>query len=266
MDADAGAAIVSRLPFHPPLDFEALCAFFAVRSLPGLEEVRDGAFWRKLPEGWLEVRRDGRAHLEARMPAALAPRALQIAARVQRVFDLRADPRPILDHLSRDPALKPFLRPGLRIPGAWDPFEMAVRAILGQQISVQRARAMAIALIERFGAFPSPDQLARANLRGMPATRANAIAQLARSVARGDVRLDGSQDLDAASAALCALPGIGDWTAQVIALRALGEPDAFPSGDLGLCQALQLSPRALRGAAEAWRPFRAYAASAIWLS
>jgi AraC family transcriptional regulator, regulatory protein of adaptative response / DNA-3-methyladenine glycosylase II len=255
-----------RLPFHPPLEFEALCAFFAVRALPGLEEVRDGIWRRKQPEGWLEVLRDGRSHLEARMPPALAPEAPRIAARVQRVFDLRADPRPIVEHLSRDKLLKPFLRPGLRIPGAWDPFEMAVRAILGQQISVQRARAMAMALIERFGAFPSPDQLARANLRGMPATRANAITQLARSVKRGEVRLDGSQDLEAASAALCALPGIGDWTAQVIALRALGEPDAFPSGDLGLCQALQLSPRALRELAEAWRPFRAYAASAIWLS
>ncbi len=255
-----------RLPFHPPLDFEALCAFLGVRALPGLEEVRDGAWRRKLPEGWLEVRRDGPGHLEARMPAALGRKARQIVARVERVFDLRADPRPILAHLSRHEVLKPFLRPGLRIPGAWDPFEMAVRAILGQQISVQRARSMAIALVERFGAFPSPDQLARANLRGMPATRANAITQLARSVKRGEVRLDGSQELDAASAALGALPGIGDWTAQVIALRALGEPDAFPSADLGLCQALQLSPRALRELAEAWRPFRGYAASAIWLS
>jgi AraC family transcriptional regulator of adaptative response / DNA-3-methyladenine glycosylase II len=262
-EADAPHAL--RLAFHPPLDFEALCAFFAVRSLPGLEEVRDGSWRRKLPEGWLEVRSAGPSHLEARMPAALAPHALQIAARVERVFDLRADPRPIVRHLSRDRALKPLLRPGLRIPGAWDPFEMAVRAILGQQISVQRARAMAIALIDRFGAFPSPAQLARAELRGMPASRANAIAQLARSVASGEVRLDGSQDLDAAAAALCAWPGIGDWTAQLIALRALGEPDAFPAADLGLLQAMQLSPRALRERAESWRPWRGYAAAAIWL-
>ena len=200
------------------------------------------------------------------MPAALAPRALEIAARLQRVFDLRADPGPILEHLGRDAALKPFLRPGLRIPGAWDPFEMAVRAILGQQISVQRARAMAIELIEQFGGFPTPARLAGAELRGMPAVRANAIVQLARSARDGHVRLDGSRDLDAVSAALCKVPGIGDWTAQLVALRALGEPDAFPASDLGLCRALGRTPSALLERAETWRPWRAYAAAAIWLS
>ena len=200
------------------------------------------------------------------MPAALAPRALQVASRLQRVFDLRADPGPIVEHLSGDAALRPFLRPGLRVPGSWDPFEMAVRAILGQQISVERARAMAVDLIARFGEFPTPVQLAEAELRGMPAARANAIAAVARSVRDGGVRLDGAQDLESVVAGLCELPGIGDWTAQLIALRALGEPDAFPAGDLGLCQALQLSPRALRDRAERWRPWRAYAAAAIWLS
>jgi len=245
------AALTLRLPFH--------------RALPGLEEAGGGAWRRKLPEGWLEVVRDGAA-LKARMPAALAPRALSIAARIQRVFDLRADPAPIAEHLARDPALKPFLRPGLRIPGAWDPFEMAVRAVLGQQISVQRARTMASALMARFGGFPTAAQLAETKLDGMPAVRAAAIAQLARSVVDGRVRLDGSQDLETVTSALCEIPGIGDWTAQVIALRALGEPDAFPSADLGLCQALELAPSALRERAERWRPWRAYAAAAIWLS
>jgi AraC family transcriptional regulator of adaptative response / DNA-3-methyladenine glycosylase II len=263
---ETGGAISLRLPFHPPLDFEALCGFLAVRALPGLEEVRDGAWRRRVSGGWLEVRRGGRRHLTARMAAGVAPGALQIAARLHRVFDLRADPRPIVAHLSRDLTLKKVLSPGVRIPGTWEPFEMAVRAILGQQISVGRARAMAIALIDRFGAFPSPAQLAKAELRGMPAVRARAIAELARAVLAGTVRLDGSQDLDAAVASLCALPGIGDWTAQVIALRALGEPDAFPAADLGLCQALALSPRALRERAEAWRPWRGYAAAAVWLS
>jgi len=182
------------------------------------------------------------------------------------VFDLRADPGPILAHLSRDRALKKFLRPGLRIPGAWDPFEMAVRAILGQQISVQRARAMALDLVQRFGGFPTPAQLSSTELRGMPGVRARAISGLARAVEEGRVRLDGAQDLDAAVAALRELPGIGDWTAQVVALRALGEPDAFPAADLGLLQAMDLSPRALRERAESWRPWRGYAAAAIWLS
>jgi AraC family transcriptional regulator of adaptative response / DNA-3-methyladenine glycosylase II len=264
--AEAGAALPLKLPFHPPLDFDALLAFFARRALPGLEEIRDGTWRRRLAEGWLEVRRAGPSHLEARMPAALAPRALQIASHVQRVFDLRADPRPILEHLSRDAALKPFLRPGLRVPGTWDPFEMAVRAILGQQISVERARTMAMDLIRRFGAFPTPAQLAEEEPRGMPSIRAKAIVELARSVREGSVRLDGTQDLDSLTAALCELPGIGDWTAQVIALRALAEPDAFPAADLGLCQALRMTPRELRQRADSWRPWRAYAASAIWLS
>src|SRR5438105_7444859 len=142
--APADAPLSLRLPFHAPLDFEALLAFYAPRALPGLESIEDGVWRRTLPEGLLEVRRSGPQHLEVRMPAALAPKVLQIAARVRRVFDLRTDPRPILAHLRRDPALRPFLRDGLRIPGAWDPFEMAVRAILGQQISVRRARALAI--------------------------------------------------------------------------------------------------------------------------
>lgn len=264
--AAESATLSLRLAFHPPLDFERLLGFLGQRALPGLEEVIDGAWRRKLPEGFVEVRRAGDRHLEARMPAALAPRALQISARIQHVFDLRADPAPIVAHLSRDPALAPLLRPGLRIPGAWDPFEMAVRAILGQQISVARARAMAIDLVQRFGGFPSAQQLAEVELRGMPSMRASAISALARAVVDGRVRLDGTQDLDSVTAALCELPGIGDWTAQLIALRALGEPDAFPAADLGLCQAMDLSPRELRLRAEAWRPWRGYAAAAIWLS
>jgi AraC family transcriptional regulator of adaptative response / DNA-3-methyladenine glycosylase II len=264
--AEAGAELSLKLPFHPPLDFEALLAFFAQRALPGVEEVDGGAWRRRLPEGWLQVQRAGPAHLEARMPAALAPRALQIAARIQRVFDLRADPRAIVEHLSADAALKPFLRPGLRVPGAWDPFEMAVRAILGQQISVGHARAMAVDLVTRFGAFPTAAQLADAELRGMPGARASAITGFARAVLDGAVLLDGAHELDATVAALGELPGIGDWTAQLVALRGLGEPDAFPAADLGLCKALQLTPRALREHAERWRPWRGYAAAAIWLS
>src|SRR5439155_6075470 len=139
-------AVHLKLPFHPPLDFESLLAFLAPRALHGIEEVREGAWRRRLPEGVLEVRRAGPAHLEVLIPAALAPKALAIAAGVQRVFDLRADPEPIAACLQHDRLLRKFLRPGLRVPGAWDPFEMAVRAILGQQISVQRARALAMQL------------------------------------------------------------------------------------------------------------------------
>ena len=257
----AGATLPLRLPFHPPLDFEALLEFFARRALPGVESVEDGTWKRTLPEGIIEVRRAGPSHLEVRIPAALAPKALQLAARVRRVFDLATDPSGIVAHLQRDRGLRPFVRPGVRIPGAWDPFEMAVRAILGQQISVARARDLAIAL-----GPPTPEALATAEIRGMPAARAAAIGELARAVLDGRVRLDGSQSLEQCSEALCALPGVGDWTAQLIALRALGEPDAFPAADLGLCQALDLTAAQLRERAEAWRPWRGYAAAAIWLS
>jgi AraC family transcriptional regulator of adaptative response / DNA-3-methyladenine glycosylase II len=271
--ATGSAALSLRLPYHGLLDFEALLSFLSVRALPGIEEVRDGAWRRTLREGVLSVRRGGPGNLLVEMPAALAPRALPLIACVSRVFDLRADPRAIHAHLAQDAALRPFLRPGLRVPGAWEPFEMAVRAILGQQISVERARALADALVGDYGErvahgrlFPAPAALAKADLRGMPGVRARAISALARAVLEGRVRLDGAQPLEACTAALCEVPGIGDWTAQLIALRALGEPDAFPAADLGLCQALQLSPRELSARAEAWRPWRAYAAAAIWLA
>ncbi len=262
-----------RLPFHAPLDFEALLGFFSARALPGIEEVEGGSWRRTLREGVLSVRRGGEGNLNVEMPAAAAPQALQLLARVQRVFDLRADPRAIHEHLSRDAGLRPLLRQGLRVPGAWDGFEMAVRAILGQQITVQRARALADQLVDAHGErlphgrlFPTPAALAEVELRGMPGVRARAIAGLAKAVRDGHLRLDGALQLDATCAALCALPGIGDWTAQLIALRALGEPDAFPAADLGLCHALSLTPRDLLARAEAWRPWRAYAAAAIWLA
>ena len=255
------ASLSLRLPFHPPLDFAALLDFFMRRALPGIESVEDGVWKRVLPEGAVEVRQAGASHLEVRIPAALAPRALQLAARVRRLFDLRTDPAPIVAHLGRDAALRPFLRPGLRIPGAWDPFEMAVRAVAGQQISVARATEMAAAL----GPL-TPEALARGDIRGTTAARAEAIAALARAVLQGSVRLDGSQSLEQCAAALCAIRGVGDWTAQLIALRALGEPDAFPAADLVLCRALRLDANELRERSEAWRPWRGYAAAAIWLS
>jgi len=263
----AESGLTLRLPFKAPLDFDRLLRFFAPRTLDGIEEVRDGAWRRTLREGILEVR-CAKDALEVRLPPSLAPQALQIAARVTRVFDLRADPRAIERHLAKDELLRPFLRPGLRVPGAWNPFEMAVRAILGQQITVAAARKLANQLVSDYGEtlphgrlFPAPEKLAVAELRGMPASRAKSVSALAQAVASGRVRLDGTQ----APEALLELPGIGDWTAQLIALRALGEPDAFPAADLGLCKSVNLTPRELTARAEAWRPWRATAAAAMWL-
>jgi AraC family transcriptional regulator of adaptative response / DNA-3-methyladenine glycosylase II len=264
----AGAGLTLRLPFRPPLDFAALLRFFAPRALQGVEEV-SGEVWRRtLREGVLEVRSRADA-LEVRLPPVLAPKALQIAARVSHVFDLRADPQAIRRHLAKDSVLCRYLKPGLRVPGAWDPFEMAVRAILGQQITVAGARNLADRLVQQFGEtlphgrlFPTAEKLAEAELTGMPASRARAVSELARAVASGRVRLDGTQGAEA----LLELPGIGDWTAQLIALRALGEPDAFPAADLGLCRTLGLTPRELLTRAEDWRPWRGTAAAALWLS
>jgi AraC family transcriptional regulator of adaptative response / DNA-3-methyladenine glycosylase II len=271
----AGAGLTLRLPFRPPLDFAALLRFFAPRALPGVEEVSPkgpaigDAVWRRtLREGVLEVRSRPDA-LEVRLPPVLAPKALQIAARVSHVFDLRADPQAIRRHLAKDSVLRRYLKPGLRVPGAWDPFEMAVRAILGQQITVAAARNLADRLVQQFGEtlphgrlFPTAEKLAEVELTGMPASRARAISELSRAVASGRVRLDGTQGADT----LLELPGIGDWTAQLIALRALGEPDAFPAADLGLCRSLGQTARELLARAEDWRPWRGTAAAAVWLS
>ncbi len=175
--------------------------------------------------------------------------------------------------------------PGLRVPGAWNPFEMSVRAILGQQVSVRGASTLAGRLVEAYGSpaaiplsgitrhFPSGERLIDADLQkiGLPHARAEAIRNLARAVSQKSLRLDGNEELEATVAALNALPGIGEWTAQYIAMRALGEPDAFPAGDLGIRKALARNGREPGAAeilrrAEAWRPFRAYTVMYLWRS
>jgi AraC family transcriptional regulator of adaptative response / DNA-3-methyladenine glycosylase II len=163
------------------------------------------------------------------------------------------------------------------VPGCWDGFELATRAILGQQITVKGATALAGRLVKAFGQpytagnlthiFPLPEVLVDANLAsiGMPAARAETIRFLARAVCSGQVRFEGIVDTDACLGHLSEIPGVGQWTAQYVAMRALGEPDAFPSGDLGLLKALNASSsRELEGRAEAWRPWRAYASMYLW--
>jgi AraC family transcriptional regulator of adaptative response / DNA-3-methyladenine glycosylase II len=172
-------------------------------------------------------------------------------------------------------------RPGLRIPGAWDGFELAVRAILGQQVSVRGATTLAGRLAAKFGAplaetseaglthlFPSAAVLATADVAsiGLPRARAEAIRALARAVADGELAIDAGLELDALIEKLCEIPGIGPWTAHYVAMRACGETDAFPAGDLVLRRAYggARSEAALLAASEAWRPWRAYAALQLW--
>jgi len=282
-----------RLGCRPPLAFDELLAFLAPRTIPRVECVQDGSYHRAVQidgvPGHVSVRpapdADG---LDARVGLA-APASLGgLVGRLRRLFDLDADPLAIAEQLASDPVLAPALaaHPGRRVPGAWDGFELAVRAILGQQVSVRGATTLAGRLVERFGlpcasgaeklvdrVFPSPEQLAHARIEsiGLPATRAAAIRALAGAVASQQIVLDGSADPEATCAALEALPGIGPWTTAYVAMRALGEPDAFPSADLGLRRALAgpaglPSPRALGERAEAWRPWRAYAALHLWQS
>jgi AraC family transcriptional regulator, regulatory protein of adaptative response / DNA-3-methyladenine glycosylase II len=203
---------------------------------------------------------------------------------IRRVFDLDADPTAIARALAADPVLGRSVRnrPGLRVPGAWDGLEIAVRAIAGQQISVRAATAICARLVERFGErvdtdalpflFPPARALSRAPLEGVGLTgvKAGAIRAVARALDTGDLLLDGTQPCERVMAKLESLPGIGPWTAGYISMRALGEPDAFPTGDLGLRRVLggynkPASARELLERSAAWRPWRAYATLHAWL-
>jgi AraC family transcriptional regulator of adaptative response / DNA-3-methyladenine glycosylase II len=277
------------------LPWDALLAFLAPRCTAGVEEVSGDAYRRSFAlsgvHGIVEVRSvAGRDHLLARIRLAEPGPLIRIAERLRHLFDLGADPGAIEPALRSDRRLARRLAalPGVRVPGSFDGFELAVRAILGQQVSVAAATRLAGRLVEHYGAplrvsawpgstlervFPTPAALADIDARraGLPRTRAAAIRALARAVDGQELALDGSQALEASVRALAALPGIGEWTAQVIAMRALREPDAFPAGDLGLRRALgahgrPASAARVREAAEAWRPWRAYAAALLWMS
>jgi AraC family transcriptional regulator of adaptative response / DNA-3-methyladenine glycosylase II len=196
------------------------------------------------------------------------------------MFDLNADWQAIVRSLRTDPLLAGLVKadPGLRVPGCWNGFELATRAILGQQITVKGATALAGRMVSSFGKpfsgakglthlFPRPDVLADAKLTtiGLPGARAETIRALARAVCDKRIRFEGVVDSEAFLQRLCEIPGIGKWTAQYVAMRALAEPDAFPIGDLGLLRATALaSSRELEHRAESWRPWRAYAAMYLW--
>ena len=283
-----------KIPVRLPFDANSLFSFLEARALPGVESVRGLSYSRTFESrgrtGFLTATyEEGRDHLLLSLRPPFGPDLLDLVRRSGRVFDVDADPLAIGETLGRDPVLAPLVaaRPGLRVPGAWDPFEVSVRAILGQQVSVRGARTLAGRLVETFGTriegdapdpdlthvFPSPTSLARADLSriGLPRARAEAIRALARAFASGRIDFSAPRGLADFESRLVALPGIGPWTAQVVALRALGEPDAFPSGDLGLRRALEKAgvPAALRdlaARAEAWRPFRAYATIHLWTS
>lgn len=279
------------LAYRPPLNWNSLLRFLAARAIPGVECVTGETYHRTVAigehRGWLSVSPiAGRNLLVVNLATALAPALPTILVRLRNLFDLDARPDIIAGHLVLDPLLAPSVeqQPGLRVPGAFDSFELGLRAILGQQVSVRGASTLAGRFAEQFGEvvetpFPclnriTPTAEALAATRGaalarlgLPGARAESLWNLACVLARREICLEPGVDPTAVISQLVELPGIGPWTAEYIALRALRWPDAFPANDLGLLKASRMkSARALEAAAENWRPWRAYAALHLWES
>lgn len=263
-----------RLAYRPPYDWPRLLAFLRARTLPGIECVDADAYERALPEhgpsARLHVSQDtARDALNLQFHSVPTKAIPALVQRVRRMFDLDADPQAIASVLSTDARLKRSVatRPGLRVPVGFDAWETAVRAIVGQRISVAATRTLLTRLIGDDGRFPSATELLDRPLDGigLTRTRAQTIRALAAAVVAGRVHFRAGQSLDAFVDALVALPGIGPWTAHYIAMRALGHPDAFPFGDLIVRRALgNPTPRIEREMAEAWRPWRSYVVLHLW--
>jgi len=294
--ANAASSATLELRFKAPYDWPRVLRFFAGRASPGVEAVEDSAYRRAIEwqgaAGTLTVRRHARKHcLVATIEGAASQHANTLAPHLAKMFDLDANPAEISGHLARDPWLKPLVEavPGLRVPGAWSGFELVVRAIVGQQVSVKAATTIVGRLVTRAGKriddhphegtawrFPTPAALASADLEkiGMPGKRVAALQGFAQAVASGAVPLDAASaapaDPAALRAALLALPGIGPWTVEYVAMRAWRDADAWPYADLVLMQSLiardgaLTRPAAQRARTEAWRPWRAYAAMHFW--
>ena len=277
-----------RVPFTGPLCPDSLFGHLAATAVPGVEEWHDGAYRRTLalPGGPAVVALAPRPdHVDCRLALSAAadePRAIELC---RWILDLDAEPAVIDGALRSDPHLAPLVAqaPGRRVPRTAGPEEMAVRAVLGQQVSTAAARTHAARLVRAHGTaladpqgglthlFPEPAQLAGLDpaTLALPQARRRTLLALVEALAAGHVRLDPAGDLAAIRARLAQLPGIGPWTLETIAMRGLGDPDAFPGGDLGVVAAarrlgLPSAPAALARAAEAWRPWRAYAVQHLW--
>lgn len=284
--AATNGSVVLRLPYRAPYDADAVWAYLRARAVSGLEEMAGPAYRRALRlhhgTGVVEVE-PVNGHIRSTLHLSDLRDLGQAAARVRRLLHADADPGGVVESLGRDSVLGPLVlaRPGMRVPGTVDPFETAVRTIVGQQISLGGARTVTARLVEAYGdplpkpvgslthVFPTAESLAGAGELPMPKSRTRAIAGLAEAVVAGRVPLDTGADRAEVGAALLGLPGVGLWTAEYIALRGLGDPDAFPGTDLGIRHALvgfgvDDKPATIAALAEQWRPLRSYAAQHLW--
>lgn len=281
-----------RLPYNPPFEWPVMLAFFRFRAVAGIECVPDDAYVRSVnlgdTHGILEVRHAAEtSELIASIATAGMADSERLTPRLRRTFDLDADLVAIIKHLSRDPFLAPLVasRPALRVPAHWEPFETAIRAILGQQVSLIAARRLNARLVERAGPvigepsdlhpyrlFPTPQQVLDADLSemGMPGARVRTMQAVAEAFLADPELFRRSKTVEETVERLCTIKGIGPWTAQYIAIRACREPDGFPASDAGLLRGTANAdgqrPTSvdLTARAEAWRPYRAYAAHHIW--
>ena len=285
-----GTALTVTLPYRAPFDWPALLAFFAARAIPGVESVDGDRYLRTVAiegrPGVIELRQHA-GNVMLTMHGINTPNVFPVVQRCRELFDLDAPMQEIANVLSRDAVLGRLLHgsPGVRVPGAWDGFELTVRAIVGQQISVKAATTIAGRIAKVYGEpvgdqgssglshlFPVPERLARARFNNVGVTRGRAetLRRVARAVVDGALTFDASQDPAALRDSLIAIPGIGEWTAQYVAMRALKNPDAFPAADLGLLRAFdepgrqRLKPAQLEELSQGWRPWRAYAALLLW--
>ena len=279
-----------RLDYQPPYDWPAMLGFFAARAISGLETVNDGVYSRNFSlhgeHGRFSVSAGAGDWLELTLFEVTPALVPEVVARVRRMFDLDVDLLPIHRHLAADPLLAPLIaaHPGVKVPGAWDGLELAIRAVLGQQITVVAAIKLAGKLVERYGArvaspapglshlFPEAAVLADADLAtlGMPRSRGRTLSGVAQALLDNPQIFEPGPNLRASVTPLLALWGVGEWTAQYIALRQMRHADALPVADVGLLNALTalegrpVTAVELLARAERWRPYRGYGAQLLW--
>lgn len=283
--------ITLKLGYRPPLDWSRLLGFLTGRGAVGVECAHENRYVRTVHlddrRGWFSARPlAGHDALQIEVSGSLMPVLTPLLARVRRIFDLDANPQLIEAHLARHPALKSIVQrqPGLRVPGAFDGFELALRAIVGQQVTVKAATTLFGRFATTFGEpaqtpyddlkffSPSAERIADASLEqvirmGMPGKRAQTVLLLAREIAEGRLTFESGMPIEQTLQQLQSIPGIGEWTANYIAMRALGYPDAWPHSDIGLMQALGTrKPKEILAAGEPWRPWRSYATLHLWTS